>query len=272
MKSDPLFSRNRHPNETIVKIGSEKIGSNKIALIAGPCSVESEEQLESAALFLKKQGVSVLRGSAFKPRTSPYSFQGLGDEGLRILGAVRKKTGLCINTEVMDVRDVPKAVEVSDMIQVGARNMQNYDLLRELGKIKKPVLLKNGLAATVDEFLNAAEYILQGGNENVVLCLRGIRTFETKTRFTFDPGLIPVLKKETHLPVMVDPSHAAGTRELVGPISKAAIAAGADGLLIEVHPDPQKARSDAEQQLDFVQFEQMISELKPVGKAIGRTL
>ncbi|MBS3061399.1 MAG: 3-deoxy-7-phosphoheptulonate synthase [Candidatus Diapherotrites archaeon] len=270
MTKMPLYLRKNTSDQSVVKVGPVRIGGPKIAVIAGPCSVESEAQLLLCAEFLKKSGIKIMRASAFKPRTSPYSFQGLGEEGLKLLSKVGHQTGLAVETEVMDVRDVAVAAKYVDVLRVGARNMQNYDLLEEMGKQKKPVILKNGLAATMDEFLNAAEYILKEGNPNVILCLRGIRTFETKTRFSFDPGLIPALKHETHLPVIVDPSHPAGKREFVPAIARAAIAAGADGLLIEVHPNPVLALSDNDQQLDFPEFEKLLGELKRVTIAVGR--
>ncbi|MDO8625013.1 MAG: 3-deoxy-7-phosphoheptulonate synthase [Candidatus Diapherotrites archaeon] len=256
----------------MIKIGKTVLGGPKIALIAGPCAVESLEQTMQTAHFLQSQGVSVFRAGAFKPRTNPTSFQGLGEQGLEILARVKKETGLLICTEVMDARQIPAVSRVADLLQVGARNMQNYDLLRELGRQEKPVLLKNGLAATVDELIGAGEYVLQGGNTDLIYCLRGIRTFETRTRFAFDPALVEALKNETKRPVIVDPSHSAGRRDLVYPIARAAVAVGADGLLVEVHPDPTKAKSDAEQQLDFGGFERLLAELRPIAQAVGRTL
>lgn len=265
-----LYSRKTHPADTIVSLGKEKIGSSKIAIIAGPCSIESQEQFEHAAQFLQKEGINVMRGSIYKPRSSPYAFQGMREEGLELITNVKKKFGMAVETEVMDPRQVSVVEPFVDGFRIGARNMQNYDLLREVGKSKKPVILKNGLASTIEEFLQAAEYILEAGNPNVVLCLRGTRAYEPKIRFSFDPAWIPLLKKETHLPVIVDPSHPAGDRTLVPAIAKAAMVAGADGLMIEVHEDPSKAKSDAGQQLTFDGFSTLMKELKPIAKAVGR--
>ena len=227
--------------------------------------------MESANM-LKKLGIRIMRASAFKPRTSPYDFQGLGIKGLKLLKKVRDKTGLLVETEVMDVRDVPIAAEYVDLLRVGARNMQNFDLLKELGKINKPVILKRGMSATINEFIMAAEYILYHGNKNVIFCERGIRTFETAYRNTLDVGAIAILKSMTHLPVIADPSHAAGNRELIAPLSKAAVAAGADGLLIEAHPNPEKAMSDGAQSLYPEQLENLLKELKPLCEAVGKKL
>ncbi|MCM2325394.1 MAG: 3-deoxy-7-phosphoheptulonate synthase [Candidatus Woesearchaeota archaeon] len=260
-----LVSRERKPEGTSIKIRNLEIGNGTFLLIAGPCSLETRDQAMESAKILKSLGVKVMRASVFKPRSSPYSFQGMGIEGLRILKNIREMTGLLVETEVMDVRDVKIASEHVDILRVGARNMQNYDLLKELGKVKTPVILKRGISATIEELLLAAEYILSSGNPNVILCERGIRTFETKSyRNTLDIGAIPVLKRLTHLPVIVDPSHAAGNRELVIPLSKAAVAAGADGLLVEMHPDPDKAWSDGEQSLFPRQLSQLIDEIKPL--------
>ena len=241
-------------------------------MIAGPCSIESEEQIMESAEMLKKLNIKIMRASAFKPRTSPYDFQGLGIKGLKLLKKVKEKTGILTETEVMDVRDVAIAAEYVDVLRVGARNMQNYDLLKELGKINKPVILKRGMAATINEFIMAAEYILYHGNTDVILCERGIRTFETAYRNTLDVGAIAILKNLTHLPVIADPSHAAGNRDLVPPLSKAAVAAGADGLLIEAHPNPQKALSDAAQSLYPEQLAKLMEELRPICEAVGRKL
>jgi 3-deoxy-7-phosphoheptulonate synthase len=260
-----LVCRERKPEGTAIKIRNLEIGNGTFLLIAGPCSLETKEQAMESAMILKSLGVKVMRASVFKPRSSPYSFQGLGIEGLRILKNIREKTGLLVETEVMDVRDVKIASEHVDILRIGARNMQNYDLLKELGKVKTPVILKRGISATIEELLLAAEYILSSGNPNVILCERGIRTFETKSyRNTLDIGVIPVLKRLTHLPVIVDPSHAAGDRELVIPLSKAAVAAGADGLLVEMHPNPEKAWSDGEQSLFPNQLSQLIDEIRPL--------
>ena len=262
-----------HPSQkTVIKVGNVSIGNGDITMIAGPCSVESEEQIMASAEMLKKLGVKIMRASAFKPRTSPYDFQGLGIKGLKLLKKAKEKTGILVETEVMDVRDVAIAAEYVDVLRVGARNMQNYDLLKELGKINKPVILKRGMSATINEFVMAAEYILYHGNKNVILCERGIRTFETAYRNTLDIGAVAILKNLTHLPVIVDPSHAAGNRELVGPLSKAAVAAGADGLLIEAHPDPKKALSDAAQSLYPEQLKKLMEELRPICEAVGRRL
>ncbi len=272
LKPFKLASRETHLHTTIVKAGEVSIGNGEVVVIAGPCSVESEEQIMEAANMLKKLGIKIMRASAFKPRTSPYDFQGLGIKGLKLLAKVREKTGLLVETEVMDVRDVAIAAEYVDVLRVGARNMQNYDLLKELGKINQPVILKRGMSATINEFIMAAEYILYHGNKNVILCERGIRTFETAYRNTLDVGAIAILKNMTHLPVIADPSHAAGNRELVPPLSKAAVAAGADGLLIEAHPNPEKAMSDGAQSLYPEQLAKLLKELKPLCEALGRRL
>lgn len=269
----PLASREFKKDDTIVEIGGKaKLGGGYFSVIAGPCSVESEEQIMSVAEFVKKEGASALRGGAFKPRTNPYSFQGLGKEGLRLLAKAREATGLPIVTEVMDTRDVKDVAEVADALQVGARNMQNFPLLKELGKIDKPVVLKRGFGNTVEEWFQAAEYILLGGNGNVILCERGIRTFENATRFTLDIAAIPVAKKKVHLPVIGDPSHPAGKRDLVEPLALAIVAAGADGLIVEVHPDPDKALSDAAQQLTFEQFKEMMRKVRALLDVMGKKL
>src|SRR3989338_8521382 len=244
-----LASKEHHRQKTIVNIDGVKLGNGDVVVMAGPCSIESEEQIMASAHAMKKLGVKIMRASAFKPRTSPYSFQGLGIEGLKLLKKVKQETGLIVETEVMDVRDVALAAQYVDMLRIGARNMQNFDLLKEVGKVDKPVILKRGMSATIEEFLMAAEYIIFHGNKNVILCERGIRTFETAYRNTLDLGAVAVLQRATHLPVIVDPSHAAGVRELVAPLSKAAVACGADGLIIETHPNPEKALSDGKQSL-----------------------
>ncbi len=267
-----LAGREFHREDTIVSVGNITIGSSELVVMAGPCAVESEEQLMQAAEAVKKAGASVLRAGAFKPRTSPYSFQGLEQEGLHFLDEVRSKTGLLIITEVMDQYTVEEVAECADIIQVGARNMQNYFLLRELGKIRKPVLLKRGLAATIEEWLMAAEYILSGGNYDVILCERGIRTFEPYTRNTLDISAVPLIKQLSHLPIIVDPSHGTGLVGLVPAMSKAAVAAGADGLMIEVHPNPQEALSDGPQSLTPQQFEILIKELKGVALSVGKLI
>lgn len=272
LKPYKLASKEHHTEQTIVKIGNVHFGNGDFVVIAGPCSVESEEQVMEAARLLKNMGIKIMRASAFKPRTSPYAFQGLGIEGLKLLKKVKERTGLLVETEVMDVRDVPIAAEYVDVLRVGARNMQNFDLLKEMGKIKNPVIIKRGMAATIKEFLMAIEYILASGNKNVIPCERGIRTFETAYRNTLDLGAVAVLKGETHLPIIVDPSHAAGARELVGPLSKAAVAVGADGLLIECHPHPEDALSDGEQSLSPEQLKHLLEELKLICKAVGKKL
>ncbi|BDB97198.1 3-deoxy-7-phosphoheptulonate synthase [Saccharolobus caldissimus] len=271
VKKPYVLSSNEWKKEpTIVNIGDVNIGSNKIVVAAGPCAVESEEQVETVAKAVKRAGASLLRGGAYKPRTSPYSFQGLGEEGIRILRKVGDEVGMPIVTEIMDTRDSLIFKNYVDMIQIGARNAQNFSLLREVGKLGKPVLLKRGLGNTVEEWLQAAEYILFEGNGNVVLCERGIRTFERSTRFTLDIGGMVAAKLMTHLPICADPSHPAGKRELVHSLALAAVAAGADMLLIEVHPTPEKALSDAEQQLTPESFEILMNRIKSLAKALGR--
>lgn len=258
-----LVSRDFHPENTIVDVAGVKIGEGqRPVVVAGPCAVESEEQILKTARFVKQAGADLLRGGAFKPRTGPHTFQGLREEGLKLLAKAREATGLPIVTEVMSPDNVGLVAEYADLLQVGARNMQNFDLLRELGKIRKPVLLKRGMSATIEEFLAAAEYILAEGNEQVILCERGIRTFETATRNTLDLAMVPLVKELTHLPVMVDPSHATGKRSLVTPMSKAALVAGAHGVLVEVHPEPEKALSDGPQSLTFPGFEALMTDIK----------
>ncbi len=255
-------------DETVVDFGG-KVGGGYFAIIAGPCSVESLEQMEAVASALKGE-ISALRGGAYKPRTSPYSFQGLGEEGLKILKQVKEKYDLPIVTEVMDTRDVNKVAEVADVVQIGARNMQNFPLLREVGRAKKPVLLKRGFGNTVEEWLYAAEYILLEGNGNVILTERGIRTFERSTRFTLDVSAIPVVKQLSHLPVIGDPSHPAGRRDLVEPLALAIVASGADGVIIEVHPNPDKALSDAKQQLTIEQFKEVARRIRGLAEFLGK--
>lgn len=267
-----LAGREFHPDKTVIRIGDLSIGDAKLVVMAGPCAIEDEEQLIQAAEAVKKAGARVLRAGAFKPRTSPYSFQGLEQQGLQFLNRVREKTGLLIVTEVMDQFTVEEVAECADIIQVGARNMQNYYLLRELGRIRKPVLLKRGLSATIEEWLMAAEYILSGGNYDVILCERGIRTFEPYTRNTLDLSAVPLVKQLSHLPVIVDPSHGTGLSGLVPAMSKAALAAGADGLMIEVHPNPQEALSDGPQSLTPAQFQTLMKELKGVALSVGRLI
>jgi len=267
-----LASREFKPQNTVVKVGNVEIGSNKIAIIAGPCSVEDEDQIIETAVAVKKAGASILRGGAYKPRTSPYTFQGLGEDGLKLLAKARQVTQLPIVTEILDTEDLHLVAEYSDMLQIGARNAQNYALLRRVGRCNKPVLLKRGMSTTINEFLMAAEYILSEGNHNVVLCERGIRTFETATRNTFDLNAIPVLKEKTHLPIVADPSHGTGYWQYVTPMSLAAIAAGADGLIVEVHYRPEIAVSDGGQSLKPSKFADLIERAKPVAKAVGREL
>lgn len=267
-----LVSKEFKKDPTIVYIGNVPVGGNKFVTIAGPCAVESSAQMEKAAIAVQSAGALILRGGAFKPRTSPYSFQGLGVEGLKILSAVAKAHGMPSVTEVVEVADLDAVEQYADAFQVGARNMQNFRLLKELGQRKKPVLLKRGLAAKVEDLLLAAEYIVSEGNENVILCERGIRTFETCTRNTLDLNAIPYLKATTHLPVLVDPSHGTGVREFVAPMAYAAAACGADGLIIEVHPDPKSALSDGKQSLFPEQFATMMLDLKKFVEASGRTL
>lgn len=267
-----LASRDFRKEDSVIQVNGVKIGGKEIVVMAGPCSVESKEQILETAMAIKKAGAKILRGGAFKPRTSPYSFQGLGEEGLKLLKHAKDETGLPIITEVMDPRNVDLVCKYADILQLGTRNMQNYDLLKEVGKCRHPVLLKRGLSATITEWLMSAEYIMSEGNHNVVLCERGIRTFETYTRNTLDLNAVPSVKELTHLPVIVDPSHGTGRYSLVAPMSKAAIAAGADGLLIEVHPNPEKSVSDADQTISTKRFEKLMEELKPVAKAVGRDI
>lgn len=267
-----LASKEFQNEKTIVDVDGIKVGGKKIIMIAGPCAVESRESLVEEAHFLKSIGTDFLRGGAFKPRTSPYSFRGLKEEGLKILGEAKNETGLKIVTEVMTPTDVKLVAEYADILQIGTRNMQNYQLLDEVGKSDKPVLLKRGMSATVKEWLLSAEYILSQGNPDVILCERGIRTFETAVRNTLDLSVVPLLSELTHLPVIVDPSHATGKRSLINSMSKASIAAGADGLMIEVHPCPECALSDGEESLTFEQFEELSREMKQVVQIFGRTL
>jgi len=276
LKPYKLASREFAADRTVVRVGGRdaraEFGGKAISIIAGPCSVEGREMLLSVARDVRQAGASMLRGGAFKPRTSPYAFQGLGEQALRLLVEVRAATGLPVVTEVMDTRQVDLVAEHADMLQVGARNMQNFALLAELGRVRRPVLLKRGLSATVKELLMAAEYIMANGNHDVVLCERGIRTYETATRNTLDIAAIPVLKRETHLPVIVDPSHAGGDAALVAPLAFAAIAAGADGLIVEVHPDPERALSDGDQSLAPPAFATLMQSLEAFAAAAGRTI
>ena len=267
-----LASRTFKPEQTVVSIGDVRIGGDEVLVIAGPCSAESEEQVEAAAAALAKAGAKMLRGGAFKPRSSPYSFQGLGEEGLKLLRAAADRHNLKLVSEVMDVSQIELVDRYADMLQVGARNMQNFTLLRELGRIRTPVLLKRGISATIEEWLLSAEYVLSGGNTDVVLCERGIRTFERYTRNTLDISAVPVIHKLSHLPIIVDPSHGIGLRDKVAPMARAAVAAGADGLIIEVHPDPDQALSDGAQSLFPGQFEHLMAELRIIAPAIGRSI
>jgi len=267
-----LVSRAFQNEDTIINIGNAKIGGAEIAVIAGPCAVESLEQLEIIAEKLSSFGVKFLRGGAFKPRTSPYSFQGLGEEGLKYLRQVADKYNMYVVSEIMEISQISMLLKYVDIFQVGARNMQNFNLLKELGYINKPVLLKRGLSATIDELLMSAEYIMSGGNRDVILCERGIRTFETATRNTLDISAIPVIKKLSHLPVIVDPSHGTGLRDKVAPMSRAAIAAGSDGITVEVHGCPDEALCDGAQSLYPEQFEKLFGELKRIAPILGRSL
>jgi len=257
---------------TKVKVRDVLVGGEKIVVIAGPCSVESREQLLSVARSVKASGASMLRGGAFKPRTLPYSFQGLGLNGLKLLAEARDETGLPVVTEVMAPEDVVVVEEYADVLQIGARNMQNFPLLKRVGEASRPVMLKRGISATIEEWLSSAEYVLAEGNEDVIMCERGIRTFEKLTRFTLDLTAVPLLKELSHLPVIVDPSHGTGVRALVKPMAKASVAAGADGLLVEVHPRPEEAKSDGEQSLRPNEFQSLIEDLRPLALAVGRTL
>lgn len=271
-KSYKLVSREFRREDSIIKVGRLKIGGTSVVIMAGPCAVETEEQIFSTAEILKKLGVNVLRGGAFKPRTSPYTFQGLGEKGLKIMKEAGEKYGLLVISEVMDVSQIKMMSDYVDIFQVGARNMQNFWLLRELGKIRKPILLKRGMSATIEEWLMAAEYIMAGGNYQVMLCERGIRTFENYTRNTLDLSAIPVIQKLSHLPVIVDPSHGTGRRDKVRPMARAAIAAGAQGLIIEIHPHPEQALSDGAQSLYPEQFAELMKELKTIAVALGQTI
>jgi len=267
-----LASRAFRPEGTVVTLGDVRIGGDEVIVMAGPCSAETEEQVNATAAAVKKAGAKVLRGGAFKPRSSPYSFQGLGEEGLRMLRAAANQHDLQLVSEVMDISQIEVIDKYCDMFQVGARNMQNFTLLRELGHTRKPVLLKRGISATIEEWLLSAEYILAGGNGQVVLCERGIRTFENYTRNTLDISAIPVVKKLSHLPIIADPSHATGRRDKVAPMARAVVAAGADGVIIEVHNDPDHALSDGAQSMFPQQFDRLMAELRIIAPAIGRTI
>jgi len=267
-----VASREFKPDNTVIRIGDVTIGGREVVVMAGPCAVESGPQIQGIARLVARSGAKILRGGAFKPRSSPYSFQGLGEEGLKLMRKAADKYNLAIVTEVMDSNQIDMMLDYVDIFQVGARNMQNFTLLRSLSKVKKPVLLKRGLSATIEELLMSAEYILYGGNEDVILCERGIRTFETYTRNTMDICAIPVVQKLSHLPIIADPSHGTGIRDKVLPMARAAIAAGADGLIIEVHQNPDKAWSDGAQSLYPEQFDKLMKELEIIARAIGRTL
>lgn len=267
-----LASRTFQEEDTVIRVGDLKIGGDTVHVMAGPCAVESREQLLEAARIVKEAGATILRGGAFKPRTSPYSFQGLEEEGLRLLAEAREATGLLIVTEVMDARTLPLVAQYADILQIGARNMQNFFLLREVAKVDKPVLLKRGSSATIEEWLMAAEYIMAGGNYNVILCERGIRSFESYTRNTLDLTAVPVVKYLSHLPVIVDPSHAIGKWRFVPTMSRAAIASGADGLIVEMHPNPAEALCDGPQSLTPTNFAAMMAELKQIAEVVGRKM
>jgi 3-deoxy-7-phosphoheptulonate synthase len=272
LKPYKLVSRELSPLPTVLDVRGRRIGDGYFGLIAGPCTVESREQTLSTAWTVKAAGATMLRGGAFKPRTSPYAFQGLGEEGLKILEEARAETGLPVVTELMDPRHVDAVVATADVIQIGARNMQNFSLLSEVGRADKPVLLKRGASASIEELLMAAEYIVREGNSRVMLCERGIRTFERATRFTLDIGAIPVLKQETHLPVIVDPSHAAGRRDLVLPMARAAVAAGADGIIVEVHPAPEDALCDGPQLIPSAEFGEFAGEIRELAALMGKVI
>jgi 3-deoxy-7-phosphoheptulonate synthase len=267
-----LVSREVKEEDTVIDVGGARLGGPALAVMAGPCSVESREQLLETAHGVKRLGATFLRGGAFKPRTSPYEFQGMGEEGLKLLALAREQTGLQVVTEVMDAEDLPMCLEYADVLQIGARNMQNFSLLKKLGAVKKPVLLKRGPSATLREWLMAAEYLVAGGNHRVALCERGIRTFETMTRNTLDLNAVPVLKALTHLPVVVDPSHGIGIRKHVPAMARAGIAAGADAIIVEVHPNPECALSDGQQSLSLPEFETLMAQVRIIAGAVGRPL
>jgi 3-deoxy-7-phosphoheptulonate synthase len=267
-----LAGRHFRPGGTVVKVGGLEIGGHAVVVMAGPCSVENREQIDAAAEVVARAGIKILRGGAFKPRSSPYSFQGLGEEGLRMMREAADRHGLLVVSEVMDISQLDVVSTYSDILQIGARNMQNYNLLREIGLRRKPVLLKRGIAATIEELLLSAEYILSGGNYDVILCERGIRTFESATRNTMDISAIPVVKKLSHLPIIADPSHGTGRRDHVMPLARAAVAAGADGLIVEMHPNPDKALSDGAQSLKPGQLEELMVQLRAIAPVVGRAL
>jgi 3-deoxy-7-phosphoheptulonate synthase len=270
LKPFKLVGREFHPSDTIVDVRGVKIGGSNFTVIAGPCSVEDRESFLNIARFVHKAGAQIMRGGAFKPRSSPYSFQGLGEEGLKIMAEAREETGMPICTEVMDARDVDLVIEYADILQIGARNMQNFTLLKYVGQTKKPVMIKRGLASTIEEFLMAAEYVMSGGNTNVILCERGIRTFETYTRNTLDLSCVPLCQKLSHLPIITDPSHGVGRWDIVEPMSIASVAVGAHGIMIEVHPNPEEAFSDGYESLKFDNFETMMKNVKQVVRVFGR--
>jgi 3-deoxy-7-phosphoheptulonate synthase len=267
-----LASRSFRPAGTVVRVGDVDVGGERVVVMAGPCSVESRDQIERSAEIVARLGAQVIRAGAFKPRSSPYAFQGLGEEGLRMLRAAADRHGLLVVSEVMDLTQIPLVAQYADILQVGARNMQSFTLLRELGKLRKPVLLKRGISATIEELLLSAEYILAGGNYDVILCERGIRTYETATRNTMDISAIPVIHKLSHLPIVGDPSHGTGRRDMVAPMARAAVAAGADAILVEVHPNADKAASDAAQTLYLDQFDELMGQLRVIATAVGRSL
>lgn len=271
-ESYKLVNKKFHPEDSVIPVGNAKIGPGYLTVMAGPCAIENHDMLMETAAAVKKAGAQFLRGGAYKPRTSPYAFQGLEEEGLKYMKEAREATGLNIVCEITSLRALETAVKYVDMLQIGARNMQNFELLKEAGRAGVPVLLKRGLSATIDEWLNAAEYIASEGNKNIVLCERGIRTYETATRNTLDISAVPVIRSRSHLPLLIDPSHATGVRAYIEPISKAAVAVGADGLMVEVHPCPSCALSDGPQSLTFEQFEDLINELQPYMKLAGRAL
>jgi 3-deoxy-7-phosphoheptulonate synthase len=272
LKPYKLANRDFHPTDSLINVDGILVGGKAVVVMAGPCTIENEDQLIQSAEIVKKAGAKILRGGAYKPRTSPYTFQGMGEEGLKILAKAKQQTGLRIVTEVMDAAEADLVAEYSDLLQVGARNMQNTKLLRALSKIKKPILLKRGFSATLSELLMSAEYLLSGGNDQVILCERGIRTFVEYTRNTLDLNIIPAVKQLSHLPIIVDPSHGTGRYDFIIPMSRAAIAAGADGLIVEMHPNPQEAISDGEQSLKPEKLTQLMSEIDLIAKAVGRTI
>ncbi len=267
-----LASREFHPDDTVVYVGDVKVGGTELAVMAGPCAVEGVEQIETTAQFVSSHGARILRGGAFKPRTSPYSFQGLGEEGLKMMRSAADELNLAVVTEVMTIDQIPLVSKYADLLQVGARNMQNFPLLTELGKANKPIFLKRGLSATIKDWLMSAEYILSSGNAQVILCERGIRTFETATRNTLDLSAVPVVKQLSHLPIIVDPSHGVGDRRYIAAMARAAVAAGADGIMVEVHPDPARALSDGPQSLTFEQFAALINRCRIIGTTLGRRI